>query len=228
MCPTNKIVFRSVKQLIGIFCHHMKALILGNAFYVPVRPGDFLRARVFDDKRDKLNILCTLLNMGQGYQGVSSGFEKERGTDKHKLVWLIPVATLREARRHDGPTMMTPVVQGSNFWNEVVGLWGKGTLHVLTAASLAAGSWQLTITPQLEPSTASATEDAYCEYVALVLHWIGDSLFHYTAMQNALVSTNDDGSRRSPAQTLGPLIAILSFYPKIPPYDEIDEDGLSG
>ena len=153
-------------------------------------------------------VTCTLLNCNDGFEGIRTVEKSEYATEKHKLVWLIPMDMLDEDRSGTIGDSVQGVEVGGSVWNKAIGLWEKGTLHVVSAGSLAQGSWRMSVTPPVP--TAG-------EYVGILLQWVGDALFHYTAMQHALKATNTDGPHLSLAQNIGALNGIFVFYPEYPP-----------
>ena len=134
--PSERTCFGDIDEVVTAFIHHLKAQILGNAFNVPLHRGDIFRGKIFDDSREKIYVMCSLVNWIAGYEGERTAGATAFATVKHKLLWIIPLETFRNIRDQAFSAGTNPSQQQLNVWRE-------GTIHVVSAGPLAPGSWRL-------------------------------------------------------------------------------------
>ncbi len=84
-------------------------------------------------------------------------------TDKHRMVWIIEVAALQQTvQEHQGKT---------DFHQA---LFRSGRLHLLTSApKIEYAKYQMSVEPK---------SSTFGEHFLVFLHWLGDVIFHHSAL----------------------------------------------
>ena len=116
---------------------------------------------------------------------------RELRTDKHKVIWICHLRHIQEAitATTRGTKRSWGEDQRSSFDERAKGLWREGYLHLVQSAPKDAPyTWRLTIAPGLEVpeelrSRGAGTAFQYC---GIMLKWVGDRLYHHTALRNGV------------------------------------------
>ena len=180
---TSKTFFASPEEAVQSLAHSSKGVLLGELRVCPVETGRILRLNLDEDpgEADKLFIAGSFWNW-LGHEGRAEAAQSsvEFQTDKHRVIWLCPTAEVKAALpATKGAKRTRGGDQPSSLGEQAArGLWMKGSLHLVESAPKEQGKWRLTISPSLEVS-----EGQDFNYSGIMLKWVGDRLYHHTALR---------------------------------------------
>ena len=190
---TPKTVFDSPEETVRALAHSSKGVLLGELRVCPVETGDVLRLKLDEDpgEADKLFIAGSLWNwFGHEGRAEAAQSSSELRTDKHKAIWLCPIRDIREAlsQAAKGAKRTRGGDHPSSLGERAQGLWRKGSLHLVEAAPKDEYKWRMTIAPGLEVPEELRSRGAGVdfEYCGVMLKWVGDRLYHHTALRNGV------------------------------------------
>ena len=163
--------FKKVEHVIPALLHASKARLLSFLRACPVYYDSILRVTADTDAPEYLRVVATYSNFVTSHHaGQRSTESDEHGTDKHRIIWLVPLSEMRE------------FIDGTSLGN--TSLWEKGALHLILSAPKGNNfSWRMTIAPAAEEGG---------EYYGIVLDWCGDQLFQHAALLKAMESNEED------------------------------------
>ena len=174
--------FEREEQVIPALLHAAKGRLLSSLRASPVYYDCLVRVAADTDAPEYLRVVATYSNFRTADQaGQRSSESDEHGTDKHRVIWLLPLREMKELVEGPArPAEGAAEEHGGSAKRTALGdtpLWEKGTLHVIRSAPKSNNySWRMTIAPAAEEGG---------EYFGIVLDWCGDQLFHHAALLKA-------------------------------------------
>ena len=182
MCNvTSKTVFASPVEAVRSLAHSSKGVLLGELRVCPVETGGVQRLKLGRGGARQAVRCWELVELARPRgraEAAQSSLEFQ--TDKHKVIWLCPTADVQAALQttNKGAKRTRGGDRRSSLDEQAQGLWRKGSLHLVESALTERGKWRLTISPSLEVSEGQGVD-----YSGRLLKWVGDRLYHHTALR---------------------------------------------
>ena len=197
---TSTTYYEEDGEVIPALIHASKASMLSTLRTGNVDFDSLLRVQADKEAPDTLWVVATLNNFHDkpGQRSSSSRDGDEIATDKHRMLWLVPLDRLREFLHQ--PAKGAAKGSGQPAVGATLGesrLWQEGSLHVIVSAPKGANyQWRMTIAPP-------APEEGK-EYFGIVLSWCGDMVFQHAALLKAAATQNVLGVARKLFWIFGP------------------------